>query len=84
MTVIGAGPGGMLCAAAFAQQGADVRVFERRSVEEQGAPELGWSIALGRVAREALEAAGLSSDFGPSARCLHASSSGSMLAPQPL
>lgn len=67
--VIGGGPGGMLCAAAFAQQGACVSVYERRSEQEQNLPELGWSIALGGVAREALEAAGLSSDFGPSARC---------------
>lgn len=69
VAVIGAGPGGVLCAAAFAQQGADVSVYERRSEQQQAAPELGWSIALGGVARQALEAAGLSSDFDPSGRC---------------
>lgn len=58
----------MLCAACFAQQGARVGVYERRSAEQQTSPELGWSIALGGVAREALGSAGLCSDFGPSGR----------------
>lgn len=65
MAVIGGGPAGVLCAAQFAKQGANVTVYERRTLAEQQDPGIGWSIALGGVACQSIEAAGLSSDFGP-------------------
>lgn len=65
--VIGGGPAGMLCAAHLARLGAAVAVFERTEASAAGAV---WSISLGRCAKEAIEAAGLSSDFGPELRCV--------------
>lgn len=65
--VIGGGPAGMLCAAQLARLGARVQVFERT---EGTAPSPAvWSISLGRCAKDAIEAAGLSSEFGPELRC---------------
>lgn len=69
VAVIGGGPAGVLCAAQFAKLGADVTVYERRTLAEQQDPGIGWSIALGGVACQSIEAAGLSSDFGPLKQC---------------
>jgi 2-polyprenyl-6-methoxyphenol hydroxylase-like FAD-dependent oxidoreductase len=70
VAVIGGGPAGVLCAAHFAKQGANVTVYERRTLAQQQDPGIGWSIALGGVACKALEDAGLSSDFGPQHKCV--------------
>ena len=69
VAVIGGGPAGILAAAQFAKLGATVAVYEGRSLSRQHAAAQGWVIALGKVAREAIEAAGLSAGFGPSSRC---------------
>lgn len=70
VTVIGGGPAGVLTAAHFANRGARVAVYERRSLSQQEAPRLGWSITLGDVALGAMEEAGLSADFGPEGLCV--------------
>jgi D-arabinose 1-dehydrogenase-like Zn-dependent alcohol dehydrogenase len=64
VVVIGAGPGGLLAAAHFAASGARVTVYERRSAEQQRSLQLGWTIALGKVATDAIEDAGISANFG--------------------
>lgn len=69
VVVVGGGPAGIVAAAQFAQLGATVTVYESRSLSKQHAAAQGWVIALGEVAREAIEAAGLSADFGGSSRC---------------
>lgn len=69
VTVIGGGPAGVLTAAHFAKRGARVTVYEKRTVPQQNVPGLGWSIGLGDVATGAIEAAGLSADFGAAGRC---------------
>jgi 2-polyprenyl-6-methoxyphenol hydroxylase-like FAD-dependent oxidoreductase len=69
VVVIGGGPGGVLSAAHFASLGARVTVYERSTAEERESQNLGWTIALGRVAREAIEHADIPADFGPAARC---------------
>lgn len=68
VAVIGGGPAGTLAAAHFAKLGATVTVYERYSITKQNSVALGWVIALGKVACDAIEAAGLSADFGLSAR----------------
>eukprot|EP00892_Ulva_mutabilis_P005934 jgi/Ulvmu1/3712/UM170_0018.1 len=68
VAVVGGGPGGMLCAAHLARLGAAVEVFERHdpaAVDRTKTPPSLWSIALGEPAGNAIEAAGLSADFGP-------------------
>ena len=77
VAVVGGGPGGVLCAAHLARLGAAVDVFESRDPEAVGQgqgkqPPAMWSIALGSCAERAIEAAGLSSDFGPQWRCTSA------------
>eukprot|EP00892_Ulva_mutabilis_P005928 jgi/Ulvmu1/3707/UM170_0013.1 len=65
VAVVGGGPGGMLCAAHL---GAAVDVFERHdpaAVDRTKPPPALWNIALGEPAGNAIEAAGLSADFGP-------------------
>lgn len=69
VAVIGGGPAGTLCAAQFAKRGARVTVYERKSCDEQVSVRLGWPIALGRMGTDAIDAAGLSSDFGPTYEC---------------
>jgi 2-polyprenyl-6-methoxyphenol hydroxylase-like FAD-dependent oxidoreductase len=69
VAVIGGGPAGTLCAAHFAKRGARVTVYEPRTVAQQTSVQLGWSIAMGRMGTDAIDAAGLSSDFGPTYRC---------------
>lgn len=64
VAVVGGGPAGMLCAAQFAKHGALVTVFERAS-EVESEEKSGWNITLGQTAKRAIEAAGLSTDFGP-------------------
>lgn len=68
VVVVGGGPGGLLSAAHFASLGARVAVYERRTAEEQTCSQPGWTIALGRLARDAIEGADVSGDFGPSAQ----------------
>ena len=71
--IAGGGPGGMLCAAQLARLGAAVEVFERHDPEAADTgrpPPAVWSIALGTVARRAIEAAGLNPDFGPQWKCV--------------
>ena len=71
--IVGGGPGGMLCAAHLAWLGAAVEVFERHdpaAVDTSKPPPAVWSIALGVSAKRAIEAAGLSSDFGPQWQCV--------------
>jgi 2-polyprenyl-6-methoxyphenol hydroxylase-like FAD-dependent oxidoreductase len=70
VAVIGCGPAGVLCAAQFAKQGANVTVYERRTYAEQQDPGIGWSIAIGGVAVQSIEAAGLSADLGPLKKCV--------------
>jgi 2-polyprenyl-6-methoxyphenol hydroxylase-like FAD-dependent oxidoreductase len=69
IAVIGGGPAGLLAAAAHAQAGARVTVYERQPVEQQDAPEFGWPITLQGLAYASIERAGLSSDFGARCRC---------------
>jgi 2-polyprenyl-6-methoxyphenol hydroxylase-like FAD-dependent oxidoreductase len=69
VAVIGGGPSGLVSAAALAQAGAQVTVYEKRTLEQQRTPEQGLAIALGGCAREAIEAAGLSADFGAQHKC---------------
>lgn len=68
VAVIGAGPAGTLAAAQFANLGASVTVYERYCDAQQHSGALAWVIGLGKVARDAIEAAGLNANFGPSAR----------------
>jgi 2-polyprenyl-6-methoxyphenol hydroxylase-like FAD-dependent oxidoreductase len=70
VAVIGGGPAGVLTAAHFAKRGAKVTVYERRTAQQQNDPARGWSIALGEVATGAIEAAGLSADFGVGGMCV--------------
>ena len=68
--IVGGGPGGMLCAAHLAGLGAAVEVFERRNNGPKGQPPpAGWNIMLSSIARQAIDSAGISSDFGPMWRC---------------
>lgn len=69
VAVIGGGPAGTLCAAHFAKRGAHVTVYEPKTLAQQKSVQLGWSIAMGRMGTDAIDAAGLSSDFGPTYRC---------------
>jgi 2-polyprenyl-6-methoxyphenol hydroxylase-like FAD-dependent oxidoreductase len=65
VAVIGCGPAGLLSAAALAQAGAQVTVYERRGEKDQKKfADPGWCIGLGGCAREAIENGGLSADFG--------------------
>lgn len=59
----------MLSAAQFAKRGAKVTVYEKRNLETQLRPGIGWSISLGDMASQCIEDAGLSADFGDAARC---------------
>jgi 2-polyprenyl-6-methoxyphenol hydroxylase-like FAD-dependent oxidoreductase len=69
VAVVGGGPAGVISAAALSWLGAQVTVYERRSLEEQQSPDPGWAISLGGCAREAIEAAGLSANFGEQYQC---------------
>ena len=46
-----------------------VTVYEPRSLKDQTSLRLGWPIALGNMATDAVEAADLSSDFGTEYEC---------------
>lgn len=65
VAVVGAGPAGMVSAAQLLKHGASVTVFER-STGNEGSE--GWNMTLGKTSKAAIEAAGLSPDFGPACR----------------